>query len=106
MDFVHMMRSLRARKKPNPPKAARARAEKARKERVARATKRKEPIPPEEYSSDERPQFDSEDEKWYGEGVEEGAEDAEDQWWSEGHDSHRHRAKKVKETSALDDLFY
>ena len=60
----------------------------------------------EEYSSDERPQFDSEDEKWYGEGVEEGAEDAEDQWWSEGHDSYRHRAKKVKETSALDELFY
>ena len=56
----------------------------------------------EEYSSDERPQFDSEDEKWYAEE----AEDDEDQWWSEGHDSHRHRAKKVKETSALDELFY
>ncbi len=56
----------------------------------------------EEDSSDDRPQFDSEDEKWYAEEE----KDSEDQWWSEEYDGQRHRAEKVKETSALDELFY
>jgi len=49
------------------------------------------------------PQNDSEGESW---SEEEAVEDPEDQWWSEGDDSPHHRAKKVKETSAMDELFY
>ena len=101
--MVHTRRKPRARRKPSPPKAAKARAVKARKERgKGHQKKRAYSAREEEDGSDDRPQFDSEDEKWYAE-EEKGAED---QWWSEEYDGQRHRAKKVKETSALDELFY
>ena len=54
-------------------------------------------------SSDEESPVEDSDQEWSSE---EGAEDAEDQYWSEGRTVDHKRAKRSKETSALDDLFY
>ena len=52
---------------------------------------------------------DSSAEEYPNEGydsAEEREEESEDQWWSEGQERESPRAKKAKETTPLDDLFY